>query len=212
MKNNNFILFVTALVIGLIVGVGVIGLKGQNTQAVPKKNIAKEKQIYFNGKLKPPPSPGHFWRMTIFKSQYDTMTKILSTQHLPTPVDAFRLTVGSKTKNNYFILIDGIDTNGSVIPNTSKTTDMGTCQPNFVIIYLTMDQYNAMKKIQTASNLKTPVSGFRLTPGNTSNGTECIVVCGVDQIGNDIKSTTQNTFSVEPCPPNCDCNKTKGPK
>ena len=209
MKNKNFYSFVRTLVIGLMVGGGVIGVVGQNNPKVPKKNTTKEEQIGLKKKLKPPYSPGHFWRMTLDKRQYDSMTIILNTPHLLTTMNAFRLTSGQMKNGNYSILIDGIDKDGSVIPNTSKTTDMGMCLPNFAIIYLTMDQYNAMKKILAASTPQPQVAGFRLTPGNNTDGKECIFVCGVDPNGNDILSTNQSTFSIEPCPPNCDCTKAK---
>ena len=189
MKSNSFISFVTALVIGLTIGAGVIGLLWHYNL---KPN-----------KIQPPlplTSTGHFWRMTIFRSQYDHMKSITSVPHL----DAFRLTPIPMLGGKYSVLIDGLDNTAGVIPNTSKETDMGTYQPNFVRIYLTMEQYRAIDHIANDPGIPVTVAGFRLTPGNNPDLSECIWVGGVDKNGDDIPNTNIKTTQVEPCPPNCD--------
>jgi len=70
---------------------------------------------------------------------------------------------------NYSILIDGIDKDGSVIPNTSKTTGYGNVSAKLCDNLSDMDQYNAMKKILAASTPQPQVAGFRLTPGNNTD-------------------------------------------
>ena len=86
MKNNNFISFVTAIVIGLIIGGGVIGLIWHNSLKTAKKQgsaaikeiTVKEKQIYLDEYKKTGARP--FWSLTkvsVYRQQYDAMTYLL---------------------------------------------------------------------------------------------------------------------------------------
>src|ERR1039457_6372340 len=115
MKNNNFISFVTALIIGLIIGGGVIGLlwhnsKKHGSEQLPsgiKEITVKEQQIYLEEYTKP--GTRQFWNLTrisFFMHQYDAMTYLLKKNP---NLKGFRFTPGIVGDPKEVIVVNGVD-------------------------------------------------------------------------------------------------------
>lgn len=157
-------------------------------------------------------TPGHFWRITLLTDQYDAMTKLKKITSPLTPLNSFKLELDQDTIDspNVSVWVSGINSEGDDNnPGVAIESTLGNYTPNFLRIYLTMDQYNAMKYIKETLN-PANLLGFRLYPNGRWNDPESIVVRGIGSSNSDILNTEQPYTSVEPCPPCCDCVVTQG--
>jgi hypothetical protein len=147
MKNNNFISFVTALVIGLIIGGGIVGLiwhnglKTSNKTSTIEQNIknpgyaaikeitTKEKEIYLNEYKKT--AKRHFWsssRVSVYMQQYNAMTYLMNKNHA---LAGFRLNAGIIGDPKDVIVVSAIDSTGKDDLGTPPViTNVEPCPPN----------------------------------------------------------------------------------
>jgi hypothetical protein len=195
MKNKNFISIVISLVIGLLIGGGIIGLLWQSNIKTPKLLTINEGKAYHNSD----PIPGHFWKIHLSKSIYDIMKQVLDNNSSLKGCRLFPL----PSENSVCIggiLSDGTDDSSTPCLNAP----LESVQPNYGRISLFRKQYDAMTRLLEVND---KFVKFRLTPGiNAGDGTEYIVIGGINAAG--IYDSVNVLFTrVEPCPPNCDCNK-----
>lgn len=146
MKNNNFISFVTALVIGLVIGGGVIGLIWHNSlktasrvstfdQGINKPNSASFKEITLKEKMMysmayKQASKRHFWslsRISLYRPQYDAMTYLLQKNGR---LAGFRLNAGIVGDPKDVVIVNGIDATGKDDTTTPPIlTPVEPCPP-----------------------------------------------------------------------------------
>ena len=145
MKNNNFTSFVTALVIGLIIGGGVVGLIWHNTSKKssseallkpvmqPSSSLIKditwaERKDYFNEFKRT--SGKYYWTLTtilLYRPQYDAMTELLGKNPR---LKCFKLIPGIVGDPTSVVVVSAVDSSGQ---NDTKTppvlTPKDPCPP-----------------------------------------------------------------------------------
>jgi len=138
MKNNNFISFVTALVIGLIIGGGVIGFLWHNSlktgkiegSGVNKEITVQQKDLYLEA-YKKTIETRQFWsliRVSIYRQQYDAMTYLLNKNP---KLKGFRFTPGIIGDPTEVVVVNGVDPAGKDDTSTPPIlTPVEPCPPN----------------------------------------------------------------------------------
>jgi hypothetical protein len=138
MKNNNFIAFVTALLIGLIIGGGVIGLLWHNSLKAPKeegskvnKEITVQQKLQYLEEYKKTIDTRQFWsltRVSFYMQQYDAMTYLLKKNP---KLKGFRFTPAIVGDPFEGVVVSALDANGEEVTTCPPVlTGVEPCPPN----------------------------------------------------------------------------------
>jgi hypothetical protein len=134
MKSNNFTSFVTALVIGLIIGAGGLGLIWHNSLKNPVID-PKIQKIMHSSYKSPLYLTGHVkteaissWCICLFTDQYNAMTKLLQ---MDPSIIGFKLCIGLSDDGREIIIVTGLDSHGTPVTSVpSIDTPVEPCPPN----------------------------------------------------------------------------------